>query len=188
MKMLQEHSLEAVILDHSIDPAFISHIEMKKDDIKFKRVDSDISELMKDSDQTMDEETHKKEAETLTQVFKKVLNKEECKVQLENLKSEDVAGMIILSEENRRMQEMMKRYSIGGLDTSLFPNEEILVLNKKHPLIQYILIHSEEESELRDLIIQQVYDLAVLSHKPLSSEAMTDFIKRSSDIMKHIII
>ncbi|MBB6214417.1 molecular chaperone HtpG [Anaerosolibacter carboniphilus] len=186
VSLLKAHGVEAVILDHSIDSAFISHIEMKKNDIRFKRVDSDISELMKEQDQT-DEETNKVEVENVTKVFKKALAKEDCKIQLESLKSEDVAGMIILSEDSRRMQEMMKRYNMGGFNPGMFPSEETLVLNKKHPLIQYILGHTNEETELLDLIAQQVYDLAVLSHKPLAPEAMANFIKRSNEIMKKMI-
>ncbi|MFT9493784.1 molecular chaperone HtpG [Anaerosolibacter sp.] len=184
--LLKEHGVEAVILDHSIDSAFISHIEAKKNDIHFKRVDSDISDLMKEKDQT-DEETGKTEVESVIKVFKRALAKEDCKVQLESLKSEDVAGMIILAEDSRRMQEMMKRYSMGGFNPGMFPSEETLVLNKKHPLIQYILGHANEETELLDLIAQQVYDLAVLSHKPLDPEAMTKFIKRSNELMKKMI-
>lgn len=184
--LLKEHGVESVILDHSIDSAFISHIEAKKNDIHFKRVDSDISDLMKEQDQT-DEETGKTEVESVIKVFKRALAKEDCKVQLESLKSEDVAGMIILAEDNRRMQEMMKRYSMGGFNPGMFPSEETLVLNKKHPLIKYILGHANEETELLDLIAQQVYDLAVLSHKPLAPEAMTKFIKRSNELMKKMI-
>ncbi|MDF2547624.1 MAG: molecular chaperone HtpG [Anaerosolibacter sp.] len=184
--LLKEHGVEAVILDHSIDSAFISHIEAKKNDIHFKRVDSDISDLMKEQDQT-DEETGKTEVESMIKVFKRALGKEDCKVQLESLKSEDVAGMIILGEDNRRMQEMMKRYSMGGFNPGMFPSEETLVLNRKHPLIKYILGHANEETELLDLIAQQVYDLAVLSHKPLAPEAMTKFIKRSNELMKKMI-
>jgi molecular chaperone HtpG len=186
VSLLKEHGVEAVILDHSIDSAFISHIEMKKNDIHFKRVDSDISELMKEQDET-DEETSKVEVENVTNVFKKALAKEDCKIQLESLKSEDVAGMMILSEESRRMQEMMKRYSMGGFNPGMFPSEETLVLNKRHPLIKYILGHATEETELLDLIAQQVYDLAVLSHKPLAPEAMAKFIKRSNEMMKKMI-
>ncbi len=187
IKMLKELSVGAVILDHNIDSAFISHMEMKKDDIHFKRVDSDISDLMKDSEETIDEETSKQENETITNVFKNALNKEDIKIQLENLKSEDTAGMIILSEDSRRMQEMMKRYGMGGFDPGMMPNEEVLVLNKKHSLIKYVLEHGDEETELLSLVAQQVYDLAVLSHKTLSPEAMTSFIKRSNEIMKQMI-
>ncbi|WZL73044.1 molecular chaperone HtpG [Clostridiaceae bacterium 35-E11] len=187
IKMLKDYEVEAVILDHSIDTAFISHMEMKKNDIHFKRVDADISELMKDLDQTADEGTAKKEIDTLAKLFKRILNKEDCKIQLENLKSEDIAGMMILSEDSRRMQEMMKQYNIGGFDPGMMPNEEILVLNKKHPLVQYVLSHAEEASQQVDLIAQQIYDLAVLSHKPLAPEAMTNFIQRSNEIMKKMI-
>ena len=187
VKLLKEHEVEAVILEHSIDSAFISHMEMKKNDIHFKRVDSDISELMKDSDQGVDEEIKNKEVEALTAVFNKALNKENTKLQLENLKSEDIAAMIILSEDNRRMQEMMQRYSLGGFNPSMMPSEEILVLNKKHPLIQFCLRHAKVDSEEVKLVAQQVYDLAMLSHKPLSPEAMTSFIGRSNEIMKRMI-
>ncbi|AKL97254.1 chaperone protein HtpG [Clostridium aceticum] len=188
IKMLQEHDLEAVILDHNIDSAFISHMEMKKNEISFKRVDSNVTELMKDKDQAADEEVSTKETEALTKVFNKILNKEDCKIQLESLKSQEVAGMIILAEESRRMQEMMKRYSMGGFNPNTIPTEEILVLNKKHPLVQYILKHAEEETEILNFIVHQVYDLAVMSHKPLSPEAMGNFIKRSNEIMKRLIV
>ena len=187
IKMLKEHEVDAVILDHSIDSAFISHMEMKKEDIHFKRVDSDISDLMKDTEEATDEETSSKENELVSKIFKKALNKEEFKIQLESLKTEDVAGMIILSEDSRRMQDMMKRYGMGGFNPGMMPNEEILVLNKKHSLIKYVLEHGDKETELLDLIAQQVYDLAVLSHKTLSPEAMTNFIKRSNEIMKQMI-
>ncbi|MEW9124661.1 MAG: molecular chaperone HtpG, partial [Thermotaleaceae bacterium] len=185
IKMLKDYELEAIILDHVIDGAFISHIEMKKNDIHFKRVDSDVSDLMKD--EALDEETSKKGLEILTKIFNKALQKEDAKIQLENLKSEDVAGMIILAEESRRMQEMMKRYSMGGFNSGMMPSEEILVLNRKHLLIQYLLNHGAEETELLELIAHQVYDLAVLSHKQLSPEALTDFVKRSNEIMKQMI-
>ncbi len=188
IRMLKEHGVEAVVLDHSIDSPFISQIESKNTELKFKRVDSHISDLMKDADEATDEETTKKETEVLVSVFNKALNKEDCKIQLENLKSEDVAGMVVVSEESRRMQEMMKQYGMGGgLNFGMMPNEEILVLNKKHPLIKYVLDHSETETDTLNLIAQQVYDLAVLTNKPLAPEAMTNFIKRSNEIMKKVI-
>ncbi|SDK12253.1 molecular chaperone HtpG [Natronincola ferrireducens] len=187
IQMMQAHGIEAVVLDHGIDSAFISHLEMKKNDISFKRVDSNISEVIKDMDEAPDEETATKERDILTKVFKNALNKEDCQIQLESLKSEDVAGMIILSEESRRMQEMMKMYSMGELNAGMMGSEETLVLNKKHPLVQYILERGEEKTEAVDLIAQQVYDLAVLSHKSLSPEAMTNFIKRSHQIMRYMI-
>ncbi|MCR1899306.1 molecular chaperone HtpG [Irregularibacter muris] len=187
IRMLRENDLEVLSLEHSIDAAFISHMEMKKTHVHFKRVDSEIADLLKESDDAEDKEVITKETETLTNIFKKVLNKEEIKVQLESLKSEEVTGMVTLSEDSRRMQEMMERYAMGGLEAGMIPNEEILVLNKKHPLIQYMLHHGEEETELMKLIPQQVYDLIMLSHQPLSPERMTDFIKRSNDMMKQMI-
>ncbi len=186
IQMFKNNGIEPIVLDHPIDHAFISFMEMKKSDVHFKRVDSDISDLRGDGE-ARDKEELKKEAESLRSLFRKVLGKEKLNIQLENLKDEDVPGMIILSEDSRRMQEMMKRYSMDGLEGVEMPNEESLVLNRKNPLVQYILDHREEDSELMRLIPQQVYDLALLSHKPLSPEEMTDFIKRSNQLMKHII-
>lgn len=183
INMLKDLEIEAVVLDHGIDSAFISHLEFKNNDIKFKRVDSDISNLMKDSEG----EDIKEELETATQLFKRVLKKDDVKIQVERLKSQDVAAMIVLSESSRRMQEMMKRYSMGGFDANMFPKEETLVLNKNHGLIQHILGAKDTDTETIDLIAQQVYDLAVLSHKPLSPEEMTNFIKRSNELMKRVI-
>ncbi|SCY70073.1 molecular chaperone HtpG [Alkaliphilus peptidifermentans] len=187
IKLLQEHDIDAVILDHNIDSPFISLVESKKDNISFKRVDSDIADLLKDKDAETDDETNKKEDENVLSVFKKAINKEEIKIQIESLKSDDVAGMIILSENTRRMQDMMKMYGMSGLNMGAIPSEETLVLNKKHPLIQYVIEKSLEDTETLNLIAQQVYDLAMISHRALSPEDMSNFIKRSNEIMKHMI-
>lgn len=116
-----------------------------------------------------------------------MLGKENFNVQIQTLKSKDVAGMIILSEENRRMQDMMRQFSMSGMDSSMFPTNESLVLNKNHPLVQYTLENSDSENETTDLIAEQIYDLAMMSHKPLEADAMTAFIKRSNDIMARMI-
>lgn len=187
IKMLDEIDVDSVILSHNIDSAFISHVESTNSDIKFKRVDSDLSGLLTEKDDTDSEEKIKEDTEKTSELFKKALNLESLKVELKTLKNDNISGMILLSESNRRMQDMMKMYSMNGLgmDNNAFPSEETLVLNRKHPLVEYILTHAEDE--LSELIAKQVYDLAMISHKPLSPDAMSDFIKRSNDIMKKMI-
>ncbi|MDR5658506.1 molecular chaperone HtpG [Serpentinicella sp. ANB-PHB4] len=187
IKMLKAHDLDAVILDHTIDSAFISHVESKKEGLSFKRVDSDIADLMKDTDDSVSEEEQKNQTEAITNVFKEALGKDSLKINIESLKSEDVAGMITLSEDSRRMQDMMKMYSMDGLNMNAMPTEETLVLNKKHSLIQYILENKDNKSDLLNMIAQQVYDLALLTHKTLPPEDMSQFIKRSNDIMNQLI-
>lgn len=187
IKLIKEHDVDALILDHPIDSPFISHIEMKKSEIKFKRVDSDISELLIDKEDKKDEEADKNELSLLENAFKKSLGNDALKLKVETLKSAEVAGMIILAEESRRMQDMMKRYSFGGFDNNMLKSDEMLVLNKKHELVKYLIEHGSEENELNNIIIKQIYDLAMLAHKPLEPAAMTEFILRSNEIMKKMI-
>lgn len=187
IKLLKDHDLDAVILDHNIDNPFISQLEMKKENIKFTRVDSDIADLMKDKSDSEDEEASKNNTEKISSIFKKALEREDLKLKMENLKSEDIAGIIILSEESRRMQEMMKMYGMKGLDLGAMPTEETLVLNKKHPLLQYMMKEGNKDEETLKIVAQQIYDLAMISHRPLSAEGMDKFIKRSNEIMKRII-
>lgn len=187
IKMIKEHDIEAVVLDHSIDSAFISHLEQKKSEIKFNRVDSDLTDIIKEIDENHNEEEHTTLTESITNMFKKALSNENLKVQLETLKSKDVSAMIVLSEDSRRMQDMMKMYKMAGMDPSMFPSEETLVLNKKHPLIQYVLDETKVEMDLKETIAKHIYDLAMISHKPLTPEAMTEFIKRSNEIMEKMI-
>lgn len=186
IQMLAEHMVDTVILDHSIDGPFISMMEAEKENTAFTRVDGDLTDLLKATSEET-EEVKKADEEKLTKSFKDALHMEQLKVQVENLKNEDVAGMIILSENNRRMQEMMKMYGMAGLDPNMFPSEETLVLNKKHPLIQFILRAEDSSSELYQMVVAQVYDLAVMSHKTMTPEAMSAFIKRSNDLMKRMI-
>lgn len=186
INLLKDHDVEAVVLEHPIDTAFISHLEDKNEGVQFKRVDADISDLMKEKDENEDEEGKKAFNEQLSERFKSVLGLEKINVEVETLKSDDVAGMIVLSESNRRMQEMMAMYG-AGMDASMFPTEEVLILNKKHPLVQYIMKNDQPDLELSDMVTKQVYDLAMISHKPLSSDAMAAFIKRSNDIMTKMI-
>ena len=174
-------------MEHPIDAAFISFMEMKKNDVHFKRVDSDISEILKDDEGEKDKEVNSKETETLLNIFKKVLAKEDLKLQLESLKEEEIPAIVILSEDSRRMQEMMKRYAMSGMEGMDIPSEETLVLNKKNTIIKYLIENAGEETELMKIIPQHIYDLAMLSHKPLSPEQMSEFIKRSNDLLNRMI-
>ncbi len=181
---LQEHGIEVAVLDHPIDSAFISHMESLNQDVKYKRVDSSISDLLKEED----EADHKEIEEKLLTVFKTNTGVETLKLKIESLKNEDLAGMIILSEESRRMQDMMKQYGAMGMDASMFPSDETLVLNKKNSLVNYTIDHLEDDEEALKLVTEQIYDLAMLTHKPLTADAMTKFVKRSNDILKRAII
>lgn len=189
IKMFKDHDMEAVILEHNIDNPFISQLEMKEKDVKFIRIDADLTETMKEESSDSNEEEIKALAETLETAFKKALNKETIKVQLESLKQEDISAMIILPEEARRMQEMSKMYGMYGLDSSMLESGETLLLNKKNDLVQYILDNAGKEDKQDDikLFCEQLYDLAMLSHKPLAPDAMTAFIGRSNLILKKLI-
>lgn len=177
INLFKEQGLDAAILKHNIDSAFITHLESKNQDIRFQRIDADLDESMTDGSS----EDLKETTDTLTEVFRKALNKDKLEVKVEKLKNESVSSMMILSEESRRMQEMMKMYGMYGMDPSMFGNNETLVLNANNKLVQYIL--ENKDSEHVPMMCCQLYDLAVLSHKPLSSDEMTKFIARSNEIM-----
>ena len=176
INMFKEAGKDAVILTHNIDAPFISHLEQKDNTIQFKRIDADLTEELK-GEGTADEET----AKALTELFRKSLNKEKLEVKVENLKNDGVSAMMMLSEESRRMQDMMKMYNMYGMDPGMFGGQETLVLNANHPLVQYLA--ENPESEHGAVICQQLYDLAMISHKPLSPEEMTKFVQRSNDIL-----
>ena len=182
INMFKEEGLDAVILKHNIDSPFISLVEQKKENVQFKRIDSDVNDTLKAADA---EEVTKETVDTLTEVFRKALGKDKLDVKAENLKNESVASMITLSEESRRMQDMMKMYNMGGMDPAMFGGAETLVLNVKNHLVQYILEH--KDGEYVPMICEQLYDLAMLSHAPLSPEAMTKFIARSNEIMTKLV-
>ena len=173
--------MDALILAHTIDQPFITQLEQSEDvKVHFQRIDSDLSDSMKEEG---DEETLKKQTETLGDVFKKALGKDQLEVQVQNLKNENISSMITLSEETRRMQDMMKMYSAGGMgmDTSMFGGGETLILNANNALVKYILDNTEGEHV--DMFCKQLYDLAMLANKPLSAEEMTQFVARSNEIM-----
>ena len=182
INMFKEEGLDAVILKHNIDSPFISLVERKKENVEFKRIDSDVNDTLKeDSDSEITKET----VDTLTDVFRKALGNDKLDVKVENLKNASVSSMVTLSEETRRMQDMMKMYNMGGMDPSMFGGSETLVLNARNNLVQYILEH--KDSEHVPMICEQLYDLAMLSHAPLSPEAMTKFIARSNEIMTKLV-
>ena len=176
INMFREAGKDAVVLKHNIDGAFISHLEQKDQEIQFKRIDADLSEELREDGAT-DEETSK----NLTEVFRKALKNEKLEVKVENLKNAKVAAMMTLSEESRRMQDMMKMYNMYGMDPSMFGGQETLVLNAKHPLVQFIA--GNKDSEKTPVICEELYDLAMLSHKQLSPEEMTRFVQRSNEIL-----
>ena len=176
INMFREAKKDAVILKHNIDSAFISHLEQKDQTIQFKRIDADLTEELRGEEAT-DEETSK----TLTEVFRDALKNDKLEVKVENLKNEKVAAMMTLSEESRRMQDMMKMYNMYGMDPSMFGGQETLVLNAKHPLVQFV--EDNKDSEKTPVICEELYDLAMLSHKQLSPEEMTRFVQRSNEIL-----
>ena len=176
INMFKEAGKDAVILTHNIDAPFISHLEQKDQTVQFKRIDADLTEELK-GEEAADEET----AKTLTELFRKSLNKEKLEVKVENLKDSSVSAMMMLSEESRRMQDMMKMYNMYGMDPNMFGGQETLVLNANHPLVKYL--GENQDTENAALICQQLYDLAMISHKPLSPEDMTRFVQRSNEIL-----
>ena len=188
IKLFKEHDMEAVILTAMIDNHFMQFLEMKDTGVKFSRIDADLSESMKDSDS---KEIDKTMVEDLEKLFKNSLSNEKLKVQVEALKTVSVPGMILLSEYSRRMQEMSRMYGSGmaGMDIkSLFPDEQILVLNSNNNLIKAIikLKDSEEKKDDVNMICQHIYDLAMMSHKQLEPDAMTKFIERSNVLLARL--
>ena len=176
INMFREAGKDAVLLKHVIDSQFISHLEQQDQTIQFKRIDADLTEELRE-DGKADEATVK----TLTEVFRKNLGKDKLEVKVEKLKNEGTAAMITLPEESRRMQDMMKMYNMYGMDPNMFGGQEVLVLNANHPLVRFIA--ENQGSEYVPVICEQLYDLAMMSHKQLSPEEMTKFVKRSNDIL-----
>ena len=181
INMFKAESQDAVILTHNIDSAFISQLEQRNEHVKFQRIDADLTDHFKEEVSEEDAKVLEENKETLTEVFRKALANEKLEVKVEKLKNENVASMVTLSEESRRMQEMMKMYNMYGMDPSMFGTDVTLVLNANHPLVQYVLEH--KDGDHTELFCKQLYDLALLSNKPLNPEEMTEFVKRSNEIM-----
>ena len=180
IKMFKEQNMNAVILDHNIDTSFISQLERRNEKYKFMRIDADLTEALKED---VSEEELKEITDNLTEIFQKELENDKLNVKVEKLKDENISSVITLSEEGRRMQDMMKMYSMGGMgmDASMFGGDVTLTLNANHPLVTYILNNKESE-HVKDFC-EQLYDLAMISNQPLAPEAMTKFIARSNKIM-----
>ena len=179
IQMFKEQGMNAVILDHNIDTSFITQLEQRNDHYQFMRIDADLTEALKDDSADLTDATT-----TLTEVFKSALNNDKLTVKVEALKNADVASVLTLSEQGRRMQDMMKMYAMGGMggmDPNMFAADQTLTLNVNNPLVKFIL--DNKDSEHVPMFAEQIYDLALISNQPLSTEAMTKFVKRSNDIM-----
>ena len=178
IRMFKESDMNAVILDHNIDTSFITQLEQRNQNYKFMRIDADVTDALKEE---VSEEDMKSALDTLTETFRTALGKENLDVKVEKLKDASISSMITLSEEGRRMQDMMKMYNMYGMDPSMFGGNETLILNVNNKLVQYILDHKNGEHV--PMFCKQLYDLALLSNQPLSPEAMTAFINRSNEVM-----
>lgn len=182
ISMFKAAKMDAVILTHNIDQPFISQLEAKNEGIKFQRIDADLTDTFKSKTSKKAEKELEEAAEKIGKVMKKALKKDKITVKVEKLKNKKISSMITLSEESRRMQDMMKMYAMPGMDMGAYGKEgETLVLNANHPLVQYIL--ENEKGENVEMICEQLYDLALLQHAPLEPEAMSKFVARSNDIM-----
>ena len=182
INMFKAAKMDAVILTHNIDQPFVSQLEAKNEGIKFQRIDADLTDTFKAKTSKKAEKEMEEQAEEIAKLMKKVLKKDQIKVKIEKLKNKKISSMITLSEESRRMQDMMKMYSMPGMDMGNFGKEgETLILNANHPLVEYVLEHQDGENV--KMICEQLYDLALLQQAPLEPEAMTKFVARSNEIM-----
>ncbi|MFR2835425.1 MAG: molecular chaperone HtpG [[Clostridium] nexile] len=181
INMFKEEGLDAVLLTHNIDSPFVTQLEQRNENVQFQRIDADLTDTFKEEVAKEEEEAFKADTDTLTDVFRKALENDKLEVKVEKLKNENVASMVTLSEQSRRMQEMMKMYNMYGMDPSMFGTDATLVLNANHPLVQYVL--KNKDGEHVPMFCKQLFDLAMLSNKPLNPEEMTAFINRSNEIM-----
>ena len=180
INMFREEKIDAVMLGHSIDEPFITHLERKNEGVKFLRIDSDLNESFKDSSMDTESDEFKENAKSLTEIFQNALNNKNLDVKVESLKNENISSMVTMSEENRRMQDMMKMYGMAGMGMPM-DNSITLVLNANNSLVKYVL--NNKENENTNMICEQLFDLALISHKQLSPDEMTKFIERSNKIM-----
>lgn len=182
INMFKEQGQDAILLTHNIDSAFITYLEQKNQNITFQRIDAEVHESLKDEISEDEKEEFQKTTDSLVEIFRKELNNDKLEVKVEKLKDDNVAAMAVLSEQSRRMEEMMKMYSMGGgMDAGMFGGQASLILNAGHPLVKFIVEHKDSENV--PIICRQLYDLAMLAHKPLSPEEMTAFVQRSNEIM-----
>ncbi|HJC74197.1 MAG TPA: molecular chaperone HtpG [Candidatus Mediterraneibacter faecavium] len=181
INMFKAQGQDAIILTHNIDSAFVTYLEQKHQDLEFLRIDADVHESLKDEVSEDEKEDFQKTADSLVEIFRKELNNDKLNVKVEKLKDDKVASMAVLSEQERRMAEMMRMYGMNGMDPSMFGTQATLVLNANHPLVQFLVEHKRSRNV--PIICKQLYDLAMLAHKPLNPEEMTAFVQRSNEIM-----
>ena len=185
IKMFKDEGMDAVILKHNIDQPFITHLEQKNEGVKFQRIDADLTDNFKESEEGEPSEETKAAYDKLTELFKKSLGNDKLDIKIEKLKNENISSMVTLSEENRRMQDMMKMYGMMGMDPSMFGTNLTLVLNANNQLVQYLM--NNIESEHASMLCEQLYDLAVIQHEQLNPEAMAKFVERSNKIMMLLV-
>ena len=180
INMFREEGIDVVILNQSIDQAFITTLENKNEGLKFARVDADIADSFKE--ETTEDEL-KEETDTLTGIFRKALGDDKLEVKVEKLKDANISSVVTLSEESRRMQDMMRMYNMGGGNNmAMFGTMgQTLILNANNTLVKYIFEHKDSDNV--DMFCEQLYDLAMLSHGPLAPEQMTKFVTRSNEIL-----
>ena len=184
ISLFKEHKKEAVYLTERIDQPFITELEAKNSGLRFQRIDADVQEAMKDELSSDEQEKLKAAGEKLEKTFQSLLSKDKLHVKVDRLLSETPASLLSISEESRRMQDMMKMYAMSGMPMGALPLEETLILNERHPLVQYLLKHEEStETDSGKLIEEQLYDLARIQNAPLEGEAMKNFIARSEKIL-----
>ncbi len=182
IRMFKDAGMDAVILKHSIDQPFITHLEQKNENVKFLSIDSDLSSIFKEEESEDDAEAFKETADKLSEIFKKALKNENLKVQAEKLKNADISSMITVNEDSKRMADMMRMYGMAGMDPSMYGGMgETLIVNVNNSLVRYIL--DNPDSDNVEIFCEQLYDLALISHAPLSPERMSGFIARSNKIM-----
>jgi len=186
IKMFKDHDLDAIHLNHSIDAPFISLLESKKENVSFVRIDADLNEHMK-GEESFSEEEKKQAMDQLESMFKDALHMEKLNLKLESMKDSSLSGMVVLSEESRRMQDMMRMYGMPGMNPDMFKTETTLILNSNNSLVKHLIENTAIDHDTRALICEHLYDLAMISHAPLSADAMTKFIKRSHDLMLKLI-
>lgn len=181
INMFKSQGQDAVILTHNIDSAFITYLEQKHPDVQFLRIDADVHDSLRAEVAEEEKEDFQKTSDSLVEIFRKELGNDKLDVKVEKLKDDKVASMAVLSEQERRMAEMMKMYGMSGMDPSMFGSQATLILNANHPLVKFLVEHKRSKNV--PVICKQLYDLAMLAHKPLSPEEMTAFVQRSNEIM-----
>ncbi len=181
INMFKKAKMDAVVLPDRIDQPFVSQLEAKNEGIKFSRIDADLTDTFKTKNSKKVEEELEKKSEEVSKLFKKAVKKDNITVKVEKLKNKDIASMITVSEEARRMQDMMKMYAMPGMDMGMGKEGETLILNANNKLVEYVIDHQDGENV--DLICEQLYDLALIQQAPLQPEQMTKFIGRSNKIM-----